>query len=55
MQKILVPTDFSDNADYALETACQIAKRAKAQVILMHVIEGVGQSTFGVGGLLVRG
>ena len=31
MKKILVPTDFSKAADYALEAAASIAKKAKAK------------------------
>ena len=50
MKKILVPTDFSDKADYALETACKIAKRSDAEVILLHVIEEASHSTFSVTG-----
>lgn len=36
MQTILVPTDFSDNAQNALSYAAQLAKRLNAQVILLH-------------------
>lgn len=39
MKKILVPTDFSDQATYALEVASQIAKKSDAQLILLHVVE----------------
>ncbi|ELR68543.1 UspA [Fulvivirga imtechensis AK7] len=39
MKKILVPTDFSDQASYALEVAYHIAKRAQSQLILLHVVE----------------
>lgn len=37
--KILVPTDFSDQAKYAFEVACQIAQRHKAQIHLLHLVE----------------
>lgn len=50
MKKILVPTDFSKAADYALEAAASIAKKAKAKLILMHVVEGASRSTFSVRG-----
>ena len=50
MTKILVPTDFSEIADYALETACEIAKKIDAEIILLHVIEGASHSTFSVTG-----
>lgn len=39
MKKILVPTDFSPNADKALDFAVQIAKKAKARIILVHVCD----------------
>ncbi len=37
--KILVPTDFSDQAKYAFEVACQIAKRHMAAIHLIHLVE----------------
>ena len=40
MKKILVPTDFSDQASYALEVAVSIARKSGgAEVHLYHVIE----------------
>lgn len=39
MKKILVPTDFSDNATKALNYAVQIAKTAGAEVVLIHALE----------------
>lgn len=36
MKKILVPTDFSDNAKNALNYALQVAEKTKAEVILFH-------------------
>lgn len=39
MQKILVPTDFSDNALKAITYASEIAKKSGAAIHLMHVIE----------------
>lgn len=50
MQKILVPTDFSESADNALETACNIVKRTKGQVVLLHVVESSSHSTFSITG-----
>jgi nucleotide-binding universal stress UspA family protein len=45
MKKILVPTDFSKPATIAVETAADIARRAGAELILLHVIEeAVGNS-----------
>lgn len=39
MKKILVPTDFSPNADKALNYAVQIARRAGGELILIHGVE----------------
>ena len=39
MQKILVPTDFSDNALKAITYASEIAKKSGAVVCLLHAIE----------------
>jgi nucleotide-binding universal stress UspA family protein len=39
MKKILVPTDFSATAEKALNYAIQLAKRSKAQIVLLHVAE----------------
>lgn len=39
MKKILVPTDFSEQAGYALEVAWHIAKKANSHLILLHVVE----------------
>jgi nucleotide-binding universal stress UspA family protein len=39
MKKILVPTDFSDHAHYALKVASQIAKRNDGEIILLHMLE----------------
>ncbi len=39
MKKILVPTDFSDQALYAFEAAASIARKSNAELHLYHVIE----------------
>ncbi|MEP7170894.1 MAG: universal stress protein [Bacteroidota bacterium] len=39
MKTILVPTDFSKNADNALKYAIEIAKEMKAKIILMNIYE----------------
>ncbi len=39
MKKIVVPTDFSPNADKALNFAVQIAKQAKAEIYLIHACD----------------
>lgn len=42
MKKILVPTDFSEQSDYAMDLACQIARRAGAQVSVLHLVDMSG-------------
>ena len=39
MKKILVPTDFSEQAENALKVAAQLAKNHNAEVLLLHMIE----------------
>lgn len=39
MKKILVPTDFSIQASYALDTALCIARKGNSEIHLYHVIE----------------
>jgi nucleotide-binding universal stress UspA family protein len=39
MKKILVPTDFSKHAYYALKVAAQIAKKNDGEIILLHMLE----------------
>lgn len=39
MKKILVPTDFSKHAEYALKVAAQIAKKNSGEIILIHMLE----------------
>jgi nucleotide-binding universal stress UspA family protein len=39
MKKILVPTDFSKEADNALCAALSLAVKTKAEIILLHVLE----------------
>lgn len=39
MKKILVPTDFSEHAAYALKVAAQIARKNNAEIILLHMLE----------------
>ncbi len=46
MKKILVPTDFSKQADYALAAAADIARKNGAEVILLHVVEGFTSGSF---------
>ena len=39
MKTILVPTDFSPHAEYALEAAAHLARRLDASIHLVHVLE----------------
>lgn len=39
MKTILVPTDFSDNADNALYFAIELAKKQKAKLVLIHAFQ----------------
>lgn len=45
MRKILVPTDFTANASRALDFAVQIAKKVKAEIILLHTCCGLIENT----------
>ncbi len=50
MKKILVPTDFSKPANIATDVAADIARKAGAELILLHVVEGASESSFNVEG-----
>lgn len=50
MKKILVPTDFSKPAQIAIDVASDIAKKANAELILLHVIEEATGSSFNITG-----
>jgi nucleotide-binding universal stress UspA family protein len=39
LKRILVPTDFSEKADRALEIACELARVTRCSLQLVHVIE----------------
>lgn len=39
MKRILVPTDFSVHADYALKVAAQIARDTNGEIFLVHMLE----------------
>lgn len=38
--KILVPTDFSENAQLAFEEACNLARQLGAKLYLLHIQDG---------------
>jgi nucleotide-binding universal stress UspA family protein len=50
MKKILVPTDFSKPAMIATEVAADIARKAGASLILLHVVEEATGGSFNVEG-----
>ncbi|MER2997615.1 universal stress protein [Pontibacter populi] len=50
MRRILVPTDFSEQAHYAFEVAVNIAKRTGAGIKLLHVVDMPGSSNFSTAG-----
>lgn len=38
MKKIIVPVDFSEHSDYALEAAASIAKKQEAEIVVLHMM-----------------
>lgn len=46
MKTILVPTDFSSPALWAIEVAGVIARKTNAQVVLLHIIENDSSESF---------
>lgn len=50
MKKILVPTDFSKTADIAVDIASDIARKANAELILLHVVEEASGTSFRITG-----
>lgn len=55
MKKILVPTDFSKQANIATEVAADVARRSGAELVLLHVVEEVTGGSFNVEGEVARG
>jgi nucleotide-binding universal stress UspA family protein len=55
MKKILVPTDFSKPAQWALEVATGIAKKTKGQIILLHIVEQSTSESFNAEGQVFEG
>ncbi len=55
MKKILVPTDYSEQANYALDFAYQIARKSNAEIYLVNVVDYPGLSTAWSGGMNVIG
>ncbi len=51
MKKILIPIDFSKEAEFALESAYPLAKKMGAQIVLVNVIEDPHSSSFNTMGI----
>lgn len=49
MKRILVPTDFSEQAGFAMELACQIAKKSRSELVALHVLDPTGLFDFSTG------
>ncbi|EAR02383.1 universal stress protein [Maribacter sp. HTCC2170] len=39
MKKIVVPVDFSEQSDYALQVAASLAKKHNAEILVLHMLE----------------
>lgn len=50
MNKILVPTDFSKEAGFAFDAAVNLANKTGAQILLLHVVEGLAHGSFATQG-----
>ena len=50
MKKILVPTDFSKPAQIAVDVAADIAKKANAELTLLHIVEEASAGSFNIEG-----
>ncbi len=50
MKRILVPTDFSENAEHALKVAAQIARDTNGEIFLVHMLEIPSQMADAVSG-----
>ena len=46
MKTILVPTDFSEQANYALDVAHAIARKSNASIKLLNIVEAPGGGSF---------
>ena len=49
MKRILVPTDFSQHAEYALRVAAQIARENNSEIVLLHMLELPHQASDAMG------
>jgi nucleotide-binding universal stress UspA family protein len=49
MKRILVPTDFSEQAAFAMDLACQMAHSSNIEIVAMHVLDHTGLFDFSAG------
>lgn len=49
MKRILVPTDFSEQAGFAMDLACQIAQKTNSDLVALHVLDHTGLFDFSAG------
>lgn len=49
MKRILVPTDFSEQAGFAMDLACQIAHKISSELVALHVLDHTGLFDFSAG------
>ena len=49
MKRILVPTDFSEQAEFAIQLACQIVQKTGGEVVALHVLDHTGLFDFSAG------
>lgn len=49
MKRIIVPTDFSEQAGYAMDLACQIAHKTNSELVALHVLDHTGLFDFSSG------
>jgi nucleotide-binding universal stress UspA family protein len=54
MKTILVPTDFSKEADNALEVAAIIARNTGAKIELLHIVESIHEDAYSVSGTFIQ-
>jgi hypothetical protein len=45
MKKILVPVDFSNHSEYALEVAATLAKKHDSDIVILHML-GLSEAVF---------
>ena len=49
MKRIVVPTDFSEQAGHAMDLACQIARKTNGELVALHVLDHTGLFDFSAG------